>query len=86
MDNAKLQDVYIQNVSKHFEGVKAVDDVTFVIREGEFLTLLGPSGSGKTTFLNMIAGFFQPTNGVILIGEKDITSLPPEKRDVGMTF
>ena len=86
MDKSKLQDVFIQNVSKHFGDIKAVNQVTFSIKGGEFLTLLGPSGSGKTTLLNMIAGFFRPTNGVILIGEKDITVLPPEKRDVGMTF
>ncbi len=86
MDQSKLQDVFIQNVSKHFGDVKAVDRVTFSIKGGEFLTLLGPSGSGKTTLLNMIAGFFRPTHGGILIGERDITSLPPEKRDVGMTF
>lgn len=86
MDQSKLQDVFIHNVSKHFGDVKAVDKVTFSIKGGEFLTLLGPSGSGKTTLLNMIAGFFRPTHGAILIGERDITLLPPEKRDVGMTF
>lgn len=86
MDQSKLQDVFIQNVSKNFGDVKAVDRVTFSIKGGEFLTLLGPSGSGKTTLLNMIAGFFRPTRGVILIGERDITVLPPEKRDIGMTF
>ena len=86
MAESKRQDVLIENVSKHFGDVTAVDNVTFVINSGEFLTLLGPSGSGKTTILNMIAGFFKPTRGKILIGDRDITSLPPEKRDVGMTF
>ena len=86
MGQAELKNVFIQNVTKLFGNVKAVDDVSLTIEAGEFLTLLGPSGSGKTTLLNMIAGFFRPTRGHILIGDKDITSLPPEKRDVGMTF
>jgi len=86
MSNENHQDVFIRQVSKHFGKVRAVDEVTFRIKGGEFLTLLGPSGSGKTTLLNMIAGFFKPTSGEILIGERDITSLPPEKRDVGLTF
>jgi spermidine/putrescine ABC transporter ATP-binding subunit len=86
MEQTELKNVFIRNVSKHFGDVKAVDEISFSIRGGEFLTLLGPSGSGKTTLLNMIAGFFRPTRGQILIGAKDITSLPPEKRDVGMTF
>ncbi|MEW6263403.1 MAG: ABC transporter ATP-binding protein [Thermodesulfobacteriota bacterium] len=86
METVKKTDVYINNISKRFGDVKAVDDVSFVIKGGEFLTLLGPSGSGKTTLLNLIAGFFRPTSGQIVINDQDITLLPPEKRDVGMTF
>ena len=66
--------------------VKAVQKVNFVIEPGEFLTLLGPSGCGKTTLLRMIAGFELPTSGQILIGEKDVSSKTPDKRDIGMVF
>lgn len=86
MNNEKQENVIIKNISKNFGDVQAVKEINFEIKEGEFLTLLGPSGSGKTTILNMIVGFFRPTQGEILIGGKNITTLPPEKRDMGMTF
>ena len=86
MNNSKKENVIIKNISKNFGVVRAVDGIDFEIKGGEFLTLLGPSGSGKTTLLNMIVGFYRPTAGEILIGGKDITTLPPEKRDMGMTF
>jgi ABC-type Fe3+/spermidine/putrescine transport system ATPase subunit len=54
MNNSFIQ---INNISKHFEDVKAVDDVSFEIKEGEFFSLLGPSGCGKTTLLRLLAGF-----------------------------
>ena len=80
------QSLKLQNVSKHFGRVKAVDNVGLTVEQGQFLTLLGPSGSGKTTILNMIAGFEQPTSGEILLNDRPITSLPPEKRNFGMVF
>ena len=66
--------------------VKAVDAISLDIMPGEFVTLLGPSGCGKTTTLRMIAGFEIPTSGKILLGEKDISSLSPDKRDTAMVF
>ncbi|MDT8856910.1 ABC transporter ATP-binding protein [Paracoccaceae bacterium Fryx2] len=78
--------VQVQSLSKHFGAVRAVEDVSFDIRSGEFLTLLGPSGSGKTTLLMMIAGFSRPTAGSIRIADQEIVHLPPHKRNIGMVF
>ena len=64
MNNSFIQ---INNISKHFKEVKAVDDVSFEIKEGEFFSLLGPSGCGKTTLLRLLAGFEYPTSGNLLI-------------------
>src|SRR5690606_4835346 len=55
-------------------------------RAGEFVSIIGPSGSGKTTLLTMVAGFEQPTNGRSIVGDVDITTLPPNRRNVGMGF
>ena len=78
--------VQVQSLSKHFGEVRAVEDISFDIRAGEFLTLLGPSGSGKTTLLMMIAGFSRPTAGSIRIAGQEIVHLPPHKRNIGMMF
>ena len=66
--------------------VRALDDVSVEIRQGEFFTLLGPSGCGKTTLLRLIAGFEMPTSGTILLEGADITYLPPNKRPVNTVF
>ena len=66
--------------------VRALNDVSISIREGEFFTLLGPSGCGKTTLLRLIAGFEMPTSGQILLNGQDITFLPPNKRPVNTVF
>ena len=66
--------------------VKAVDDISLDIRDGEFFSLLGPSGSGKTTSLRMIAGFDRPTSGSILLYGQDVSNLPPYERDVNTVF
>lgn len=76
----------LHHVFKLFGSVKAVDDVSLSIEQGEFLTLLGPSGSGKTTTLNMIAGFEIPTSGDILLENEDITTVAPNSRGIGMVF
>src|SRR5581483_3174336 len=78
--------LHVRGLSKHYGRVRAVDDVSFSVRRGEFLTLLGPSGSGKTTILMSIAGFVDPTAGDILVDDRVITHLPPERRNFGMVF
>ncbi len=83
MNNSFIQ---IHEISKHFGSVRAVDNVSFQIHEGEFFSLLGPSGCGKTTLLRLLAGFEFPTNGKLLLDGIDITSLPPDKRPTNMVF
>ena len=76
----------IQNLCKSFGSVEVLRDFSLDIREGEFVSLLGPSGCGKTTTLRCVAGFEFPNQGKIVFGQKDMTYLAPEKRDVGMVF
>ena len=85
--------IQLQELTKSFPGrgrnssrVTAVKDFNFEIPDGELIGLLGPSGCGKSTTLNMICGLEKPTSGRILFGDKDVTTLPPEKRGVGMVF
>ncbi|MCR9072518.1 MAG: ABC transporter ATP-binding protein [Alphaproteobacteria bacterium] len=76
----------LRNLSKYYGATAAVDGVDLDVPRGSFLTLLGPSGSGKTTILMAIAGFVEPSGGSILLDDKDITRLPPDKRNFGMVF
>jgi spermidine/putrescine ABC transporter ATP-binding subunit len=78
--------VLLKGVSKHYGEVVAVRSLDLEIRAGEFITLLGPSGCGKTTTLRMIAGFVEPSEGRVFIGNADVTRLPPQKRTIGMVF
>ena len=78
--------IELQNVSKRFGDFVAVANVDLDIRAGEFLTLLGPSGCGKTTLLRMISGFEMPTAGRVLLAGRDVTELPPYRRDVNQVF
>jgi putative spermidine/putrescine transport system ATP-binding protein len=78
--------VSFRAVSRHYGAVKAVDDVSFDILDGEFFAMLGPSGSGKTTCLRLIAGFEQPTGGTVAIHGKDMAGVPPYDRDVNTVF
>jgi len=78
--------VRLQAVTKKFGAVAAVDSIDLTIEAGTLVTLLGPSGCGKTTTLRMIAGLEMPTSGHVLIGDKDVTLLPPNERDVSMVF
>lgn len=78
--------IQIQDVTKRFGTVTAVDRMHLDLQEGELIAFLGPSGCGKTTTLRMVAGFEEATEGVIRFGERDVTHVPPEKRNVGMVF
>ena len=87
MNDKREKIIEIQNLTRAFEdGVVAVDDITFYVRKGEFITFLGPSGCGKTTTLRMIAGFDKPTSGKILLNGQDISYLPPNKRPINTVF
>ena len=86
-------DIVIESLTKVFvnradpsRSVTAVNNVSLTVAPGELVTLLGPSGCGKTTILRMIAGFETPTAGRILLGGKDITHTPPNKRDTALVF
>ncbi len=79
-------DVRLEGVTKRFDDVTAVDDVSLSIEPGKFFALLGPSGCGKTTTLRMIGGFEEPTSGAIYLGDRDVVGLPPYKRDVNTVF
>jgi spermidine/putrescine transport system ATP-binding protein len=79
-------DVRLERVTKDFGVTVAVDDMSLDITVGEFFSLLGPSGCGKTTTLRMIGGFEEPTRGAIYLRGRDVTDLPPHKRDVNTVF
>jgi spermidine/putrescine transport system ATP-binding protein len=79
-------DIRLEGVTKRFDDVVAVDDLTLEVPHGAFFALLGPSGCGKTTTLRMIGGFEEPTEGTIFLGDRDVTGLPPYRRDVNTVF
>jgi spermidine/putrescine ABC transporter ATP-binding subunit len=78
--------ISLRNLSKHFGPVRAVDDISFEIRRGEFFSLLGPSGCGKTTLLRMLAGFEQPSQGDLLIDGQQMAGVPAYARPTNMVF
>lgn len=81
-----MSSLSLRALSKSFGPVQAVRGVDLDVNEGEFLSLLGPSGCGKTTTLQMVAGFVPPTTGSIVVDGQDLTSIAPEKRDMGVVF
>ncbi len=81
-----MPDVRIENVTKKFGKLVAVDDVSLHVHDKEYFALLGPSGCGKTTLLRLIAGLIQPDEGKIYIGDKLVNDVPPEDRDIGFVF
>ena len=78
--------VSLYDLTKEFDDTVAVADLNLEIDDGEFIVLVGPSGSGKTTALRLIAGLERPTRGSIVIGEREVTDVPPRDRDIAMVF
>ncbi len=81
-----MAQIQLSQLTKRFGSVTAVAELTLAIEDGEFFALLGPSGCGKTTTMRLVAGLEAPTHGRIVIGDRDVTSLPPRTRDVAMVF
>jgi len=85
-DTAETYDLECRNLIRRYGSFTAVDNVSFGVPQGDFFSILGPSGCGKTTILRMMAGFDNPTSGDILIKEKSVLNVPPNKRPVNMVF
>lgn len=78
--------VAFHGISRHFGSFEALAPLDLAVPSGEFLSLLGPSGSGKTTLLNICAGYLAPSAGTLSVAGRDITTLPPRRRNIGMVF
>ncbi|MDR1827495.1 MAG: ABC transporter ATP-binding protein [Methylobacteriaceae bacterium] len=85
-DPAAVPLIRLRNVTKHFGSTVAVNNLSFDIYENEFFCLLGPSGCGKSTLMRMIAGFEEPTSGLITLDGKDLAGVPPYRRNINMMF
>ena len=81
-----MAEIRLQNLTKHFGALRAVEDFTLDIPHGGFIALLGPSGCGKTTTMNMISGLERPTAGEIYFDDRPISRLEPGQRNVGFVF
>lgn len=80
------RDIVIDRIGKSFAESHVLSEVSFELRDGEFLTLLGPSGSGKSTTLGIIAGFVEPSSGDVRVGDRSLLALPARQRDLGIVF
>ncbi|MET0611906.1 ABC transporter ATP-binding protein [Pseudomonas caspiana] len=81
-----FESVSVNQVCKDYGSLKALNNVNLKVEAGEFMSLLGPSGSGKTTLLSILGGFIRVSSGSILFGERDVTLMPPHKREIGVVF
>ena len=82
-----MASVRLDGVQKVYPGGHVgVHELTLEVADGEFLVLVGPSGCGKSTALRMVAGLESPTRGRVLLGDRDVTRLPPQRRDIAMVF
>lgn len=84
-ENEKIK-LHVEHLYKEYEGVKALDDVSFDVMDGEFLSILGPSGCGKTTILRILIGMLQPSGGRVIKSGEDITYAAPARRGMGIVF
>ena len=81
-----MKNIDLKEINHYYGKEQVLHDINLTIKEGEFFTLLGPSGCGKTTILRLIGGFMKPSHGKLYVGEKDITNLEPEHRNMGTVF
>ena len=81
-----MKSIELRQINHYYGKDQALENINLTIEEGEFFTLLGPSGCGKTTILRILGGFITPSSGNIFVGDKDITNLGPEKRNMGTVF
>jgi putative spermidine/putrescine transport system ATP-binding protein len=81
-----MAQLILSDVTKRYGELKAVDAVSLTVADGEFVVLLGPSGCGKTTTLRIVAGFVEPSSGLVSLGGSDITHQPPWRRNAGLVF
>ncbi len=81
-----MSEIRLERIHKIYKETRAVDDVSLTIKQGEFMVLLGPSGCGKTTLLRSIAGLEEIDAGSVIIGDRDVTDLPPRNRKIAMVF
>jgi iron(III) transport system ATP-binding protein len=86
MESDPMPALRLERIVKRYGKVKAVDDLSLEVQEGELLTLVGPSGCGKTTVLRCVSGFVRPDDGQIYLGDRKITEIPTEKRRIGLVF
>ena len=81
-----MKNIELRKINHYYGKDQALENINLTIEEGEFFTLLGPSGCGKTTILRILGGFIAPSSGSIVVSDKDITNLGPEKRNMGTVF
>jgi branched-chain amino acid transport system ATP-binding protein len=79
MANPTVRTLEAKGVEVSFEGLTAIHNVDFILQEGEIVGLIGPNGAGKTTLVNVVSGFQRPDKGVILMGERDVTGMSPDR-------
>ena len=81
-----MTEVILKEINKSFGNSTVINDVSIKIKEGDFCVIVGPSGCGKSTLLRIIAGLEKPTSGSIIINSKDVTTVDPANRGIGMVF